>query len=91
MSCDLCPDGPTCVACGRGLEDAPLAPEPGPGPDASLEGRRFHRHARNCPWCLKVLEAEPGTDAASPDGLCSEGKRLFVAAVQSYRKGAPAP
>lgn len=60
--------------------------ERGEGADLTLAGRRFHKHARNCTWCRKVLEAEPGTDAASPLKLCPDGKRLWVAAVEAFQK-----
>ena len=59
------------------------------GADASLEGRRFHKHARNCTWCLPVISAEQGTPEASADGLCEDGKRLFVEAVMASREGRP--
>jgi len=54
-----------------------------PSADKTLEGRRFHRHARNCALCRPVLEAEPGSEAAHPGGLCDEGKALIVKAVNA--------
>lgn len=54
--------------------------------DKTLAGRRFHKHARNCTWCLRVVGAEPGSDAAKPSELCRLGKELWGAAVVEARK-----
>jgi hypothetical protein len=56
------------------------------GGDLTLAGRRFHKHARNCTWCLKVLSAEQGTKEASPLKLCPDGKKLWVKAVEAARE-----
>jgi hypothetical protein len=71
----------TCQAC----KDAHRAGQP--TADETLDGRRFHRHARNCTWCKPVLEAEPGSDAAKPDGICEDGKVLLVKAIQAHQEG----
>lgn len=64
------------------------APEPAkPSADDTLAGRRFHRHARNCPWCKPVLEAEG--EAASPAKLCDNGHGLWRKAVAEYMAGGP--
>jgi len=48
------------------------------------------RHARNCALCRPVLEAEPGSEAAHPGGLCDEGKAMLVRAVKAAQEGAAA-
>ena len=58
------------------------------GADKTLAGRRFHRHARNCALCRPVLEAEPGSEAAHPGGLCDEGKAMLVKAVKAAQERA---
>jgi len=80
--CEPCSKAPDVVT-------APPA-EDEPSADKTLEGRRFHRHARNCPICRAVCESEPGSEEAHPGGLCDEGKRLIVKAVNAAQKGARA-
>lgn len=57
-------------------------------PDKTLAGRRFHKHAENCPWCIPVLQAEPGSPDAHPSKLCEEGGVLFVMARRAVMKEA---
>lgn len=47
--------------------------------DGSLEGRRFHRHARNCNICRAQVSAEE----SDPTALCDDGQVFYVKAVQA--------
>ncbi len=49
------------------------------GVDASFDGKRFHRHARNCNLCRPVLMGVKG----DPKKLCHNGKVLYIQAVKA--------
>jgi hypothetical protein len=73
-----------CAACARAKD---VLAGQSKDADATFAGRKFHKHARNCPPCLAVISAEEGTPAASPLKLCGDGKRLWVTAVEAAKSG----
>jgi hypothetical protein len=74
-----------CEPCSKAPDVLAVRPK---GTDKTLAGRRFHKHARNCTWCLKTLTAEEGTEAASPLSLCPDGKVLMLTAYQEAQASA---
>lgn len=53
------------------------------GVDASFDGKRFHRHVRNCALCRQVVTAIKG----DPRKLCFNGAKLYVEAVKATKRG----
>lgn len=70
-----------CASCAAAHTEA--ASQATEGVDASFDGKRFHRHARNCGLCRAVVTGSQG----DPRKLCGNGRTLYVEAVKAAKAG----
>lgn len=70
-----------CAACASAHAEA--KEQATTGVDASFDGKRFHRHARNCGLCRAVVTGVK----VSPRKLCFNGRKLYAEAVRAAKAG----